>query len=254
MNQGPAEIINWYENNADENSPYWSLWIGKQLMGSVGTGELDEAKDKLLKNIQFIYSNPQPGKFTLKLHDDQGGKRINDKTDYYSSFNFYPATGNQLAGIGSAGMEFPNNPNMQLMYNKIVALESDNQALRAMMTEPDGEEEEANTVGNVPVNPFMDFINNPEVIKALIPRVMGLIDNILPAAKAADQDNDQRIGSMGNIPGVDPLDQYNKANQAVRMLAQHDDKIGDDLMILVKIADNDPNKFNMVLDILRANG
>lgn len=251
MTPGETAVLNWYDHMVEEDAPYWSLWMGKQIMGSSRTGDQSDPRTKLVETLQFIYANPQTGKYTIKLHDDPLEKRITDKTDCYASFNFYPATGMQLGGIGSAGMEFPNNPGMQLILNELRAVKSDNEALRAMITDEDDTDD--GTVGNVPANPFLDFINKPEVINALIPRVMGFIDTILPAAKPTDNNQD-RIGAIGHVPGISPLDQHAKANQALQILAQHDELLGDDLLILASIAETDPEKFKMIIDTLRLNG
>lgn len=246
MNPGAIQVINWFDNNADEQSPYWSLWIGSELMGSVGTGDLDECKDKLLKNLDFIYANPNPGKYRIRLHDDQKDKRINSKTDYYSSHAFYPSA--QTAQLsGAAGTEFPSNPGMQAIYNKLVALETDNTAIRAMLAEEEGEGEAG--LGQVPANPLITLLNHPRFIESSVDRIMGLVDRFMPEFSPGKDPH--RMGSIGQIPGADPLDQHAKLQQAIEILWMHDQTLGDDLMRLARIAENDPEQWKFLLNMLR---
>jgi hypothetical protein len=245
---GAEPVLAWYDENA--KVPFYSLWNGKQLVGSWNEDNQAAARDNLEKNLKLFEDNNISEVFTLKLHPqaDKSGF-VTDKTPVYYSLNFRPSEFSlnpQMSGTPGQ-MVFQNNPGMQTMLEEIRAMRSEINAIKA--------ESEFDTDNDPPgIGGLFDkLMQIPGVEQQVAPYIGGILQKIFPGvAPAAPVPGIYPFpgNQVGAIAGL-PSEQEEKIDQAIDILEKHDPQLGDDLLKLAAIAQRDPAQFNVLLSVLR---
>jgi hypothetical protein len=236
---GAKDVLEWFDTASE--TPFFSLWMGKQLVFSWNKDDETQGRSVLAENLESFEKGNVSDIFTIKLHPklDNSGF-ISDKTPIYGSLNFRPANTYQMqvSGVNNENAAFPNNPAMQRMFDKLSAIDD-----RLNAVESEEEEEEQTALAGIMANPLIQLLKDP----IFAPMLSGIAKQIFPGIVLPS------VGSIGNVPdNSDNQDQ--KIQDALKILMQHDTNLGDDLAILAKIAEKDPKQFEQFLMILRTNG
>lgn len=240
--------MKWMETNS--RHPYYSIWKGaRQLVFSWNNDDLQEGQQTLLENLQAFEQSGVSDVFTLKLHSSlDKNDEITNNSPVYASLNFRACNPYQVAAVGGArGTEiiFPNNQGMQAMLEEIRAIRAEQQLLQQELQQVrDADKDEDEGLGGFE-GALIGLLKSPEVQRTVAAYIPGLMAKIMPGVTPAAP------GSLGNVaaPGEEE-----KIDQALDILEKYDPQLGEDLMILARIAQQDGAKFTMILNMLRANG
>jgi hypothetical protein len=137
---------------------------------------------------------------------------------------------------------YPYNPQPFSNSSELADLKAELIALKMKMAEPedyeDDEPEDDNILGQV--------LKNDQFKQILM---MGISNLFFPK---------QNVQGLAGIPGSVPekqnekqYSQDDKIDIALEILGKHDDTLGDDLMLLAQMAENDPGQFKFLLNLLR---
>lgn len=225
---GSSEVRNWFETNAD--FPYFSVWNGRQILFSYYGEDQDEAINKLMENIEAAAQNGMTDILTLYVHPekDKNGY-ITDKTPRIASLNFRCVELNQPQYV--AGVSNPEVITNRQLMERLNELESRLTAQEEV--EEEAEEEEDNDF-------FGTILKSPEMKQLLMTAAVGMIQKF----SGSGQGNVQSLAGTGDS-------QDEKINYAIEVLKKHDSELGDDLLKLASIAENDGSQFKFLLQMLR---
>lgn len=252
--RGVTEVIEGFEMfNETSNSPKYSVWQGKNCLKFCYAGEnVDEARELLENNLKYVEAARSEAIFTIRLHSsaDKDGM-ISDKTPYYGSFNFKVYSPYDVAP-GTPGATVP-----QYVYQaneKIRELEAKIDKLTTAL--------EQGSVGDVSGKMEKEEFVLALMENPLIQGLAGILMNKLTGTSARtqqrpaghQQQQQQRPQQSRGLAGVDQSarekDQEAKAIDAVNRLYQVDKNIGDNLQKLADMAETNPDKYKMALNLL----
>jgi hypothetical protein len=98
--------------------------------------------------------------------------------------------------------------------------------------EEEEETEEDNFIGSM--------FKSPEMQKMLMSGLMNLMAG-----------SSTKVTNLAGIENANPDDQATKIHEAVNRLYAKNSQLGDDLLLLAEIAENNPAQFNMLISMLR---
>ena len=222
-------VVEWFSSNAE--NPYFSVWLGSNISFQFCQDDFELAKQKLQENLEAAEQNKNYNKYTLKIHPELNKDGyIDNKTPVISSITFKcydKATDTTLQPLE----RYQPTPAMVEILNKLNGLE---QRFAAQEVEEE-EEEEINeppkTIGEV----VAAYLADPMIKNLLVNLGMKLLNGNKPVTALA---------------GV-PTEQEEKIAYAIEVLKQADPTLGDDLLKLAAIAQQDPQQFNFLLSMLR---
>jgi len=227
---GADNVLNWFEANAKE--PYFSVWKGREILFSNNENDFEAAKDKLHSNIVAGEQNNVTEDLQLRLHYKPAKGYINNKSEYHSSLFFTPT---EVETMHPATMYYQNNNNNNAILEKLNGIESRISAIETD-EDPEEEEEEEKPKG---INGIIDtLLQNEQIQMAMINAATSFIGKFMPQNKP-----------MG-IAGI-PEEQDEKIIGAIAILKQHNANLGDDLMKLADMAQNNNGQFNFLISMLR---
>lgn len=220
--RGIDAILQAFQN---KGIPYFAVSSGKQIIHKNATSEdMDEAAAEL-ENFLRMLNQGSNAVYTLKIYEDipKAGIKENTPADYSLNFRLNFDTmmpdASQIASY--------NNRNDQ--YQNIMAAIA---ALNARIDEVEEEDDDEEDEQPQTVAGFLNgMIQRPEVQQMIMSGVMNFFNKSTPTAMAGFDDD--------------------KLDQAILILKANDDKLGDDLMKLAQLAQNNPAQFNMLLGMLR---
>jgi len=135
----------------------------------------------------------------------------------------------------------PYNPMMAgfgtQVNSEVASLKAEIAALKMRLEQEDIDEDD-NEDDEEPPSFISGLMNNPQVQAMILSSLSGILN---PQTKVT------------NVAGVSDVneDQETKIDQAIEILLQYDDKLGDDLLLLSDLAKNDSMQFNFLLKMLR---
>lgn len=228
---GIENIMQWYETNAD--LPYYSVWQGKLLKFGYNEEDKDKGAVLLNDNLAAYQQGGHNEVLTLKLHPKKEKSGfITDKTPISASANFRV---NELQTMGNIYPYFPqqqSKPNDDLILQKLQSIES---RLSDIEEEDIEEEEQPQSVGAI----FNNLLQNEQIQQAMAGLISGIAMKFLQPKNVVTQ-----------LAGI-PEEQDEKIATAIDILKKHDSNLGDDLLKLSTIAENDPAQFNFLITMLR---
>jgi gluconate kinase len=221
---GTRQVLDWFTS---EGLPYYAIMDSKAIFSSNrNNDDIDEVADKLKRELLAFEQNKNSDVLTIKVFEKpfrDAKKDDGTATRYIRLFDEY---------VGYLG-RVENTQNDRMMQ----ILETINSRLAALETvEEDDEEEEVKQ--DTGLMGLIDTALKSEEMKGmLINGFMGLANKFIQPKTTA-------------LAGI-PEEQDAKISQAIELLKQHDNILGDDLLKLASIAVNDNGQFNFLLSMLR---
>jgi len=222
---GTRQVLDWFTN---EGLPYYAIMDSKAIFSSNrNNDDIDEVADKLKRELLAFEQNKNSDVLTIKVFEKpfrDAKKDDGTATRYIRLFDEY---------VGYLGrVENTQNDRMLQM------LETINARLAALETVEEDEEEEEEVKQDTGLMGLIDTALKSEEMKGmLINGFMGLANKFIQPKTTA-------------LAGI-PEEQDAKIAQAIELLKQHDNILGDDLLKLASIAVNDNGQFNFLLSMLR---
>ena len=244
---GTEAVLNWFDQNAKK--PYWSVVdsTGKNILFYYCEDDMHESREHLENNLRAAEQSGQTATFHLRIHPKK------PKEGYFTS------SSERMINTFFRPNEYetlPYNPNaMQMgnpmLTNQIAALESKINALQMQLEsdqeEDDYEEEpEKDFLGSLMGNPAVKQMLVNVVANLLTPQAQQMATNVTHVAGI--EQTRERLEDTNELEGDEEED---KIWDAIERLRKVDATLGDDLLRLCQIAENDPKQFNMLLKMLR---
>ena len=232
LNTGTDAVMRWYDENA--KTPYWSVNDSKgDILFYYAGNDVDEAREHLENNLRMAESQGVEATLTLRIHAKCPKSGYFEKKDsgivvtHFRPTSFNPTSYQPLQTMGYA--------NNQLL-DEIRSLKSEISAMKMQqeMMEDDEEEEEPEEE-----NMLAGFMKNPQVQTMILSQLANIFS---PQQKVTHV--------AGVLDGVE-TEQDSKIDEAIERLKKHDETLGDDLLKLCEIAENDPMQWKMLLKMLR---
>lgn len=241
------------EAYGNASCPRFSLWTGKLLLLKYDGWKDDEfVKPSMEEGLQTLnnYLNAMyqgsTAIYTLKLYEDMTDKqKITPSTEYSTAFNF-----KVNESLGQQGMGVVRQP-----YGVMAELQKTNQRIDALieaMNNDDEEEDEPEEKKSFVNTITGGLIADNQEVKELIDLCKSLF--------APQQPIQSTPATVGNVQRVSEIssdvetgsDRLNRINKAVQVLEQLDPNFVDNLEILAKVAQRDPQQFKQFLMILKS--
>ena len=233
---GTEQVLNWFDTNAKK--PYWSIVDAKGVVIYAFTDDdMHESRQSLEDNLIAAVSAGITATLTLRIHPKK------PKEGYFKNGS------ESMIATYFRPVEFEIMPynnsmsgnNIQLS-NQLAAMESKINALQMQLAQEDEEEDDEEEEDKGILGTLM---GNPAVKQMM----MNVISNLLTTAPKTNVTN--LAGIETDISTQEYTEEDDKIDEAIERLKKHDPKLGDDLLKLCSIAENDPAQFNMLLKMLR---
>ena len=226
---GTNAVMQWYDTNA--KTPYWSVNDSKGdiLFYYAGKDE-NESRDHLENNVRMAEAQGVEATLTLRIHPKLPKSGYFEKKDggmvvtHFRPIEFTPSAYQPMQ------MGYANNQ----LLEELRSLKSE---IAAMKMQQDIEEEEDDEPEEE--NMLAGFMKNPAVQSMIISQITNLFS---PQQKVTHV-----AGVLENVE----TEQDEKIDEAIERLKKVDDRLGDDLLLLCEMAENDKMQFNFLLKMLR---
>jgi len=222
---GTRQVLDWFTN---EGLPYYAIMDSKAIFSSNrNNDDIDEAADKLKRELLAFEQNKNSDILTIKVFE----KPFRDAKKEDGAATRYVRLFDEYVGYMGRVENVQNDRMMQI-------LETINARLAALETVEEDEEEEEEVKQDTGLMGLVDTALKSEQMKEmLINGFMGLANKFIQPKTTA-------------LAGI-PEEQDAKIAQAIELLKQHDNILGDDLLKLASIAEQDNGQFNFLLSMLR---
>lgn len=232
---GADGVVSWYEELADKDTPYYSVWLGKQLRFTYDGDDIEEGAELLKKNLEMVSRQRNSSLLTIKLHKEKN-RYVNDKTPYNAAIEFrcVPIEEDEVAYAS-----LPKGIIGQLQQQIKDLKEEKNAAPKGIMgyLEP--------------------MLENPEVQAMLAGMAAGVFQKVMgifaPGGQpgALPTSHPQPAAAMAGVQ--DPNEtEAEKLDEALLNLEKADPEIIDDLARLAKLATDKPDVFKLLVTQLRS--
>jgi hypothetical protein len=239
--RGKNALLRAYENS---HIIAWSVCYGKNLvMKYVGTDE-NEAREALKIFLDQLEASDTTATYTLRLYEDlPKGAKIKFSTEPDYAFNFI-VTEDEAPRYARR-----ENTEVTALRETVARLEA-----KIQMDEEDGDDEEDDkSIGGI----LNGILSDPKIKEWIQTKAIGFADRLLsppPPAPANIIDMNTQAQKIGSVTNDSPVlineDQQKKCADALDILARCDANLGDNLMKIAKIAENDPGKYSMFSKLL----
>lgn len=252
MYTGSEAIMTAFDYMAEE-TPYYSVWIGKMIMASHNIDDLEKGKRKIELMITACEQSQNTDMITIKFHPapDKAGF-ITDKTPVCSSMTVRASSieGNadQLERLNNTQYSFMLSSITKAIDEKILPLQTKLLELEAAELP----EEDDGIMGAI--NKYSPLLNHP-VVMGLIEKLSGVLMGVQqkPVMLAGTPGVDGRIEQKTNIDQQPQLltdDQLTQLNNALNRLAAHCDLVKD-ISLLADLSETNEPMFKFLLNNLR---
>jgi hypothetical protein len=232
---GTDSVLQWYDTNA--KTPYWSVRDAKGdiLFFYAGKDE-NESRQHLEDNMRMAEAQGVEATLTLKIHprcpkegyfgkNEEGIVITHFRPSSYNPTSYQPVN-------SFANDQLLNE--LRAMRSELAAIKMKQEMEEAEEFEDDEPEEE---------NALMGFMKNPAIQNMLIAQISNLFNPNQKVTHVA--------GVMDGAEAEVESDEDDKIDQAIEVLKQYDDQLGDDLLLLSDMAEKDPMQFKFLLKMLR---
>jgi hypothetical protein len=240
-----SEAIGDAFDSISEETPYYSVWLGKAIMASHNSEDVELGRRKLDRLITAMEASNNTDIVIIKFHPgaDKSGY-ITDKTAVVATIIV------RVVPLNYDGIEQTERlPNVQYKFmldsiltgitEKLTPIEERLLALES--TEPD--EDEDGIIGHI--NKYSKLLDHPVVmgiVQKYLPGIMG--EPVKPVMISGTPGQPQQQPQIVDQSGIESL------NNSLDRLAQHCDLVPD-LKALADYADSNPTMFKMVLGNLK---
>ena len=224
------DVLNQYDYRAENDKNfkgYYKVCAAKQTKFSHKDDDLPTGRQKLEFNLKAAQLSGNTSLFSICFYNklDKNGELTGDP-EY---FNFRLNNPNDYAPVMTQQNNSVNNEilnQLQTINGRLTALEEDE--------EEDEEEEEDNSI--------LGMLNGlpKETKQTLLLNALSLFGMKQPQP------------TINGVPGEQTqISETDKIKTALKIMSTQTKTLGDDLMKLAEIAQNDPSKFNFLLSMLR---
>ena len=237
---GTEQVLNWFDLNAKK--PYWSVMDAKNaIIFQFAEDDLHESRQALEDNLIAATQAGITATLTLRLHPKKPKEGYFGKNAEAMLTTYFRPVEFETLPYNSNIMYGQQNNNLS---NQLAAMESKLNALQMQLAEEEeGEEEEEEEDQGI----LGALMGNPAVKQML----MNVVANLVTPQHSQP--------NVTNLAGIEPqtadpveyTDEEMKIDEAIERLRPHDPQLGDDLLKLCSIAENDPKQFTMLLKMLR---
>lgn len=237
--RGLDAVMRAYDNN---KVIAWSVMYGKLINAKYIGSDAHDAREMLNAFLLQLRESDTTAIYTLNLYEElPKNAKIKPSTEPDLAYNFLitedqaprHARYNEIASV-----------NQQLL-DRITALE----AKKALEEEEEDFEEDENSIGGI----LGGLLKDERIKEWIKTKAIGFADQFLSKAKVLPMSNAQpaKVGAVSeNDPVLINEDQQAKCNQALEILVRCDANLGDKLLKIAAIAQNDPDKYQMFSKML----
>jgi hypothetical protein len=221
----------------------WSVMYGKNInMKYIGTSFV-EAREALRIFLEQLRDSQTTAVYTLNIYEDiPKDKKIRVSTESDYAFNFLVDD-----------TEAPRFQRYRDVDRQLQELMDKNTKLEAkLLAMEEEEDDEPEGIGAI----ISGLAKDPAIMEWIKTKALGLADKLFTGT----QNNNTKVipmnhaAKIGGVTQDDPIlineDQQTKASQAIEILARLDPNLGDNLLKIAKIAENDPGKYAMFSKML----
>jgi hypothetical protein len=221
----------------------FAILNGRQILFSsedVEAEDVDDGATQLQEFLEMMKKGGSEAKYTLQTYKLKSGQEIDSNTAYFRSFNFTLFGAGENTPYADRQHSLVREVNERIdRLEKLLIAEREQEEIE----EEDDEEEDRGVIGVL-----NGLIEIPEVRNAIGMAAIGLVSKIIPMQQ---KQNQKIAGSDGSQPGsVLDQEQLELAQQAINILASKDTKLGDHLMKIAQIAQNDPARYKLFAQML----
>lgn len=225
-----AESVLSYYDQYDE-APY-TIYAGHKIDETARRFSYDlddkiQGRQHLSDALASVMSNPDnTNTYLLVINQKKGKGNIvkNAITFQLNKSSYMPM---------QQSMGYMNNE----LLNEIRSLKSEIAAIKMQQEMDEMEEEEEEPEEE---NMLSGFMKNPAIQNMIISQISNLFTP------------PQKVTHVAGVLDGAEIESDTKIEQAIEILKKYDDQLGDDLLKLCEIAQNDPSQFKMLLRLLRA--
>lgn len=227
--RGTEAALQAYESN--DIAP-WALFQGREILCNYKGESMTDGSSKLGAFLEMLKVGSSKTTYQLRVYEDHP-KSINNNTPYNFSFRFKLLDDEEYDASPVAG-------NYKAMMGKIDAIEK-------RLADRDDDQEEDKPAGIQGM--IAGIINRPEIQQAMMERVIGFINMIMPNRGPA---------AIAGVPGTGgeltpdqiaaaynsmPADQKKKMDTAIGILVTQDPEVGNNLLKIAMILKENPKKY-----------
>lgn len=238
--RGLTSLMAAYDNN---KVIAWSVMYGKLVNAKyIGTNQ-HEAREALRIFLTQLRQSDTTAVYTLNLYEElPKGAKIKASTEPDLAYNFIITEDEAPRHARYAEIVQTN----QDLLNRITALEG-----KLAIADSDDDDEDDGSIGGI----ISGMLKDERVKTWLQNKALGLADKLFSTplpAKVLSMDS--QAAKIGAVTADDPIlineEQQAKCNEALEILCRCDPNLGDNLLKIAKIAENDPGKYQMFSKML----
>lgn len=230
---GTQAVMDWYDRNA--KTPFWSVNDSKGDILFYYTGnDENESREHLIDNIKMAEAQGVEATLTCRIHPKVPKGGYFSKSDagiivtHFRPSQFNPTY--MPMNIGNVG--YSNNA----ILDELRSLKSEIAALKMQQDILENEDEEDESQEE---NMLGSFMKNPAVQSMIISQLANIFGT------------QQKVTHVAGVLDDVENEQDEKIDNAIERLKKVDDQLGDDLLLLCEMAENDKMQFNFLLKMLR---
>ena len=233
---GTEAVVSWYESMAEQDTPYYSVWDGRNLRFSYRGDSIEEGAKLLRQNLTMAEEQQSSGVLILKLHQELSkGQYLNERSPYSSSMPFrcISVENDALAVYNLSGMGALGRIDERL--KKLEGGESKEGGIMGML-------------GGLLENPQV----GPILAQAAVGAVFGIVNKVLPGVFPTP-------GGVGHVPAPQgpaiagiPGEPVKDWDWAIEVLEKADPQLESDLIKLAELSQKNPSMFDFLIKNLRS--
>ena len=248
--RGVERVINQFIAN---DAPYFIIVDGKNNC----TGKNDKYEDiessaRRLENFLNVLDEESRAKFNIYCFEQLPEGKLKGKVkdivsqgdhDYLIQFMPYerlPQEDAEAKAEARALYKYNREQQEKQMADRLERIEA---AMLKREIEDNAADDEEIEESAEPKGLLSGIIDHPQIQGAIAGALATYLGNFLTPNKPM---------AMAGIPDLEEAHEVsNTIDKAIKILSEHDDQIGNDLMILAEMAEKDPNKFQFLISMLR---
>jgi hypothetical protein len=243
--RGAGALLQAYDNCKIVN---WAVLYDKGINCKYNGSDETEARETLEEFLKLLSQSGSTAVYTLNLYEGLSkGAKILPKTEADYSFNFTLYDNFNESAYNPSTRAYQGTT--QILLDRLTAIEA------KLSKEEDDEEEGPQGVqgllnGIIEDDRFKTWIQDK--VFAFADKLFEKPGNIVPMNPGSTPPRAAaRVGEINqNSPILIDAEQQMKAAQAVELLARVDRNLGDNLLKIARIAQEDPNRYKMLAAML----